>query len=74
LIRCVELDIPATVGGRPNLPHSAEIDRPASVDLGEAEGLEGIDELTELANTGEASIETLRTVDGIGEKAAKGIH
>jgi len=27
---------------RPDLPHSAETDRPTSVDLGEAEGLEGI--------------------------------
>ena len=27
---------------RSDLPHSAEFDRPTSVDLGEAEGLEGI--------------------------------
>lgn len=49
----VELDLPATVRGRPDLPHSAEIDRPTSMDLGEAEGLEGIDELTELSDVGE---------------------
>ena len=49
----VELDLPATFGGRPDLPYSAEIDSPTSVDLGEAEGLESIDELTELADVGE---------------------
>ena len=48
--RRVELDLPATAGGRPDLPYSAEIDRPTSMDLGEAEGLESIDELTELAD------------------------
>ena len=45
--RWVELDLPTTVGGRPDLPHSTEIDRPTSVDHGEAEGLEGIEELAE---------------------------
>ena len=51
--RWVELDLPTTVGGRPDLPHSTEIDRPTSVDHGEAEGLEGIEELAELADVGE---------------------
>lgn len=51
--RWVELDLPATFEDRPDLPHSAEIDRPTSMDLGEAEGLESIDELTELADVGE---------------------
>jgi hypothetical protein len=48
----VELEFPTTFGGRSDLPHSAEICRPTSMDLGEAEGLEGIDELTELADVG----------------------
>ncbi len=51
--RWVELDLPATLGSRPNFPHSAEIDRPTSVDLGEADGLNGINELTELSDVGE---------------------
>ena len=38
--------------GRPDLPHSAEIDHPTSANLGEAGRLEGIDELTELTNAG----------------------
>ena len=39
--------------GRPDLPHSAEIDRPTSVDLSEVKGLEGIDEFTELSDVNE---------------------